>query len=336
MKRIEWIDTTKAIGIFLVFYGHYIERMIHMEGGNGIAKFQFGFIYSFHMPMFFILSGFFAKKQSNKIEYAKKLFFQRIIPVLFFGVLFIPLWLFYNWYSNGNLLLESVIKKCLYYLGGNPQLDFITWFLICLFTTELISVLLGLVSNKKRINLITGLFFLVLGYIIVEKIPFISEYTRVEMNFWYVHESIIALGFYLIGNWLFPILENIHTEKKWLFYLIAPVALLLIKLTNTFLENERTVIMAISQHGEFSPFVVGAFLGTVLLISIGMIIPSNRIMNFIGSNTLILLGLNGIFHHFINSSLAKWSYVHDSWWYITINCFIVSLLSIAICYSFIE
>ncbi len=119
MKRIEWIDTTKAIGMFLVFYGHYVE------GTNGIALMQFRFIYSFHMPMFFIISGFFAKKQIDTIKYVKKLFLQRIVPVLSFGVIFIPLWLLYYRYYQGDFLIKEVIKKCLNYLGGNPSLDFI-------------------------------------------------------------------------------------------------------------------------------------------------------------------------------------------------------------------
>ena len=44
-KRLHWIDTLKAIGIMLVFLGH-----------SG-APFHDG-IYLFHMPLFFIISGF--------------------------------------------------------------------------------------------------------------------------------------------------------------------------------------------------------------------------------------------------------------------------------------
>lgn len=45
-KRIQWIDYGKAIGIFLVVVGH-------TYGGNFLVN----WIYSFHMPMFFLLSG---------------------------------------------------------------------------------------------------------------------------------------------------------------------------------------------------------------------------------------------------------------------------------------
>lgn len=45
-KRIEWIDVAKALAIILVGIGHY-----NCPRGLQI------WIYSFHMPLFFILSG---------------------------------------------------------------------------------------------------------------------------------------------------------------------------------------------------------------------------------------------------------------------------------------
>ena len=42
-----WIDLAKVIGIFLVIYGH----------GNLANQHIKEFIYTFHMPLFFVLSG---------------------------------------------------------------------------------------------------------------------------------------------------------------------------------------------------------------------------------------------------------------------------------------
>ena len=44
-KRIEWIDTAKGIGLILVILGH-----LHIP-------FMTTWIYLFHMPLFFFLSG---------------------------------------------------------------------------------------------------------------------------------------------------------------------------------------------------------------------------------------------------------------------------------------
>lgn len=47
--RIQFIDVLKGFAIFLVLWGHVIYRSSPV----------FAFIYSFHMPLFFLISGFF-------------------------------------------------------------------------------------------------------------------------------------------------------------------------------------------------------------------------------------------------------------------------------------
>ena len=282
------------------------------------------------MPLFFIISGFFAKKYTGKIARIKKLFSQRLIPVFVFAGLFIPIWLVKYKYFNGDFHITQIVNQSLSYLKGSPQLNFITWFLICLFTAEVNAVLLGIISDSRKINLYSGIFLIILGYLIIEKRAAISTYTGLQLNYWYIDESLIVLGFYLVGNWLFPVLMEIKEKKKWLIFTIVPVLLIVLTLTTTLGWNRSIVIMAISQHGEFLPFVIESLFGTILIICIGMIIPPNRITRFIGSNTLVLLGLNGLFFHFINSIVAKWTYVGDSF-LITINCLVVSFLSILIC-----
>lgn len=45
-KRIDWIDTAKGIGIIAVIIGHFHVPDLTMR-----------LIYSWHMPLFFIISG---------------------------------------------------------------------------------------------------------------------------------------------------------------------------------------------------------------------------------------------------------------------------------------
>lgn len=62
-KRIEYIDVAKAIGILLVILGHcYYTATVPYLGAA---------IYSFHMPMFFIISGMFLKPMGVKEGFAK-------------------------------------------------------------------------------------------------------------------------------------------------------------------------------------------------------------------------------------------------------------------------
>ena len=54
-KRIEWVDMSKGAAILLVIVGHTI--------GNPLLR---GLIFSFHMPLFFILSGYTSRCPDNK------------------------------------------------------------------------------------------------------------------------------------------------------------------------------------------------------------------------------------------------------------------------------
>ncbi|WP_299781601.1 acyltransferase family protein [uncultured Formosa sp.] len=330
MKRIEWIDTTKAIGMILVFYGHYVESITNIEGPDGVSSLQFNFIYAFHIPLFFAVSGFFAKKVTHKLAYIKTLFLQRIIPVFAFALLFIPLWLIYNRFVKDDFLLLSILKKAALYAIGNPQLDFITWFLVCLFTTELLVAGLNLLSQNKLVNLISGLCFVIFGYFLTNTV---THLLGINLNIWYAQESIVALGFYLIGHYIYAVIGNI---PKRLFYLLTPLSLVLLVLSFIYIDHTNTVIMATSTHGNLFPFILNSLLGIVFMISLGHIIPSHKVFKFIGANTLILLGLNGVFYHFINDYVAKLTVLNDSVWYITLNALIVTLISLALCYPIIN
>lgn len=64
MKRIEWIDVAKGIGILAVILGHCsLSRQIAWT------------IYSFHMPLFFIIGGLFFRNNMtlNVLLLRKKL-----------------------------------------------------------------------------------------------------------------------------------------------------------------------------------------------------------------------------------------------------------------------
>lgn len=63
-ERIEWIDAAKGIAISLVVIGHTLRglesaNLLKFEGAFGLID---KMIYSFHMPLMFLLSGLFIHK----------------------------------------------------------------------------------------------------------------------------------------------------------------------------------------------------------------------------------------------------------------------------------
>jgi fucose 4-O-acetylase-like acetyltransferase len=62
VQRTDWIDRAKGIGILLVVLGHSTQYFYT----DKVALALTGLIYSFHMPLFFVLSGVFAERSLEK------------------------------------------------------------------------------------------------------------------------------------------------------------------------------------------------------------------------------------------------------------------------------
>ncbi len=67
-KKIVIVDYAKGIGIFLVVVGHTLVGLINASiiPPSTLTEFVQKFIYSFHMPLFFIISGLFIERSLRK------------------------------------------------------------------------------------------------------------------------------------------------------------------------------------------------------------------------------------------------------------------------------
>lgn len=142
IKRLDYIDEIRGIAILLVVVGHIIQF-------NGISKNNsvFEFIYSFHMPLFFAISGYITQKVTNitntkqYITFLKKKFIALIIPLLTWSLVVNKLFLKEKW----NTLNWSDIQNVLI----SPGL----WFLQVLFVILCFYGIFNWISSKKiRIN----------------------------------------------------------------------------------------------------------------------------------------------------------------------------------------
>lgn len=95
-KRIEWIDSTRGIAILLVVVGHVVGGY---TGNYGLPEYQriidivVDAIYTFHMPLFFMISGYvFGLKKynwsmDNYVAYINKKAKTLLIPYFLFSTL---------------------------------------------------------------------------------------------------------------------------------------------------------------------------------------------------------------------------------------------------------
>ena len=59
-KDIVWLDYARTFGIFLVIFGHCLQTFPAWKS-NECLRGIWDYVYLFHMPLFFIISGFLFK-----------------------------------------------------------------------------------------------------------------------------------------------------------------------------------------------------------------------------------------------------------------------------------
>lgn len=153
-KRIVSFDILKGVGILLVVYGHlYIIP--------SILKIA---IYSFHMPLFFFVSGCFFRPTGGG-EFVRKRARQLLLPWAFFAILYAAFRFALNLHETHDLSSATsfIATNVLGGFGGNEDsVIFCTiWFLVCLFEVSVVYLLLHKITPPKcKILIITLLCIL--------------------------------------------------------------------------------------------------------------------------------------------------------------------------------
>ena len=161
-NRYKYIDIAKGIGIFLVVFGHVTHNIALRE-----------YIWSFHMPLFFFISGYLFNPTEGLKTHIKKRIKSIIIPYIIFYVVTYCYWALFERHFRGGVysLLHQLIGlpygTYSVYMNFNGAL----WFLPCLFTTDIFfSVVRKYTNNREWLIVISYLilFFCVGTYLLKE------------------------------------------------------------------------------------------------------------------------------------------------------------------------
>lgn len=340
-NRLFWLDASKAYGMFLVYYGHFAERIADLQGFVvGTAAFShYKFIYAFHMPLFFILSGFVYKHKNQKfLAFLSHRFLTRILPVIFFNLVAIGLQLlqgiatgnlsFGQYYQDTNIFLDII--------AGYPFANFITWFLVCLFTVELLHYLMQPLMSKSLLGRVAiATLTLVIGYYLGLYQGTMVNLPLYGFNTWYFSEALVGFSFYQVGILLKQANFMTWVQRSFCRYVGLGVALTttvaLFDLNQgPFTDDRHLVLMAGGSHGHLLLFCVTAMTGTLLILCLSLCVSNNRLLTFVGQNTLTLLGLNFFFAGFTKAIVGKIGLsVFDAWWAVLFLCTALTLISFA-------
>ena len=192
-RRIGWVDFSKGIAIILVIVGHTINN-----------PFIRGVIFSIHMPLFFIASGYTSKCSEDRQTYCKKVARSAIHLLIPAYCIFVTRLLLYiivdhESFPLPNILLTPVFASGIDVTIGDeviPAFGMI-WFLVVLFGMRSLYDLIQLKVKGNALTILCIVLSLV-GMVIGKfmQLPFCLDLDLATLAFFHFGQKLKSFDFY--------------------------------------------------------------------------------------------------------------------------------------------
>lgn len=270
-NRIEWIDALKGFAILTVVIGHCADGIL---SAGMYTQYQtslralYDFIYSFHMPLFFIISGFVFWLSASYDKYKTKVFDFVIVYLI---------WDFLTWLVK--FLLASRVNRQvgfdellgILYHPINPM-----WYLYVLIAFYLLFSVLGI----KKVNLKTVIICGVIA--VLDKM--------LNLNIGILNQILYYAYFFVVGGYIEQ--TKLYTRIKVIWIGIASVFLMsnMYLYISDFQFNVMTDTVRIFAVANLASLICFYVLPRVRV---------NNILKLMGENTLQIY----VVHCFITAGL---------------------------------
>lgn len=258
-KRLVYLDIARGICILFVVFGHALIPTVREN--NELIKGIYTYIYFFHMPVFFIVSGIIFENNLNKYTDNKKFLTKKfkllIIPYIVFScVSYIGINICFRINGFSNILksagynatnLKDIIIGILFY---NNHIDKHLWFVYMLFMAFVINIF---TKKSKTISLVISIAIFTINHIFK-----INQY-------WNILQYDSFLVYFSIGRFLF----NKKNLKKSTVIIIFIVYHILVAFN--FIFNIEGILNILIR------FIMGTF-GTIIVIDISRRIENNNLV----------------------------------------------------------
>ena len=264
-NRIKQIDMARGIAIILVIIGHAISDSNVMFNK---------FILSFHMPLFFVISGMCFSPQKSLfgfLNFVKKQIKKLLLPQMILGLIDIIyhfiLYLFH---------IENSIK--------NPLLSvFGWWFLLVAFFLSLIIEILkriDLLSSNIKLIIIFMIDIVLCFVLLIFKWPYEGYYIL------YINVIPFAMAYYFAGIAFKTIYLKVLNKNSYR-YLMFIVGILLCLLTFYIAQINTPVTMFNNNYGNVGLFICSAGMG-IIAVFLFSIVLKNNIIEWCGNYSIII------------------------------------------------
>ncbi len=286
--RYLYLDIAKGIAIISVVLGHIILKY---DINNPVCI----FLYSFHLPIFFIITGILFALNPKSIFMDKKKFALKKIKSLIYPYITFSIVTIIYLFIKGDSL-TSIVKigiNTIFLFGYGP-----IWFLPTLLISEI--MFYSFIKKDKKVKIISGVVIIVLMIILsnVLQLPFwqeniINEFIYKFLNL--IGRSLIAVLF-IIGGYYFQKNRN-KIPNNIIIYICILLINIYISQINGLIDIHYCMI------NNFILFIYIAFSTSIsILIILEKIAKKEKVLAFFGKNSLIVMSTHYTFP-FINVAM---------------------------------
>lgn len=298
-SRIHFLDVSRSIAAFLVVFAHCFIN-------NSEVRL---YIYAFHMPFFFLVSGM-LHKSSNYKKYFRKLLLPTVFFIAIFILLSVPLYWSGIWNYEAqfghplpstfvSIFTEEVKLTIFYLVSGGKFANHYCWFLIVLFEVKILAD--WIIKIESKINRLLILFFYLLIFGVLVK-----SHTK---HLWIIN-SFMAFPFYYIGIKSKKYLIHLTTLNKChILFFIALIATIILTSINGRISMMGATFGRLFFPFSFVLFYINGIIGSLMIVMLSITISSfhhreGKIFTQLSKSLLSILGFQGLFIPFVYDKVS--------------------------------
>ncbi len=290
-ERFEVLDIAKGIGIFFVVFAHINSTPALLA-----------YIYSFHMPLFFMISGmlFNKEKYPHFSCFIKRRIKTLICPYVLFYIASLCIvfllqcatkgfsWtLLHKFYEN---FLQMFLSQ-----GSAKVINAPLWFVPCLFAVEIVYYFVSKIKGRYNIVIIAVSSVLTFCGWLLESgyLPFDNKILP-----WSLDSALFALGFYAFGNLTYGkvkyAVKKIEENKYRTLIAVTSVILCAIMLVPLVRLNGKISLGSKVLNNGFLLYASG-LIGTAGIISASVLLKKSKLLKFCGLHSFYIMATHYIF-----------------------------------------
>lgn len=280
-KRYAFVDYAKVIGMFLVIYAHLSPNTIWIKR----------WIYTFHMPLFFLISGWLSKDSQSLKTCLIYQFKHLLVPAVFFTILFVVFMCvpyqigFFDLQSDAGITpksnvldtVEAIIQYDLSrFMHSGKMLPVTMWFLFALFYCHILNWF-----RIKRESWFFVIYLLLLSTVFLHKLPF------------FISQGVLGYFFFFMGQQKELLLKLLSLKTP--FYLIMALVSLIILNFNFGIDIFKLKMGVLPAPFNLVLMFINGLLGSLLLLRVCMLFGKNSFVEKLSKSLITSLGMQFVF-----------------------------------------